>query len=247
MSTDHGFLLGEHDWWAKNRMPIYEEIAHIPLFVHHPDHADKAGTRRQSLTQTPDLMPTFLELHGCEVPGEVTGASILPLLEDDTPLHHAVIFGTFGSAVNVCDGRHVFMLYPEHVTTEGLYQYTVMPTTLNFLFEVDELAQAELVAPFDFTKGARLLRTPAMEKSPFNPYFGPQVFFDTETVLFDLQDDPKQDRPFRDAGIELELTLAMCKQMSRHDAPAELYARLGLPVPRDAGPVLLTRQAEAAE
>ena len=36
VTTDHGFLLGEHDFWAKNRMNLYEEIAHIPLFVHDP-------------------------------------------------------------------------------------------------------------------------------------------------------------------------------------------------------------------
>jgi len=247
VSTDHGFLLGEHDWWAKNRMPIYEEIAHIPLFVYHPAHAGQGGTRRHALTQTTDLMPTFLGLHGCKVPPEVTGQSLLPVLSEDAPIRNAVIFGTFGSAVNVCDGRYVFMLYPEHVATEGLYQYTVMPTTLNFLFEVDELAQAELVAPFDFTKGARLLQTPAMEKSPFNPFFGPQVFFDTETVLFDLAADPKQENPFRDADIERELTLRMREHLRRHDAPAELYSRLGLPTPSDAGPVLLSRKPLEAE
>ena len=37
VSTDHGFLLGEHNWWAKNRMPIYEELSHIPLFLYHPE------------------------------------------------------------------------------------------------------------------------------------------------------------------------------------------------------------------
>lgn len=247
VSTDHGFLLGEHDWWAKNRMPIYEEIAHIPLFIHHPAHANQAGTRRNALTQTPDLMPTFLALHDCEIPEEVTGQSLLRVIQQDEPIHEAVIFGCFGSAVNVCDGRHVFMLYPEQVTTEGLYQYTVMPTTLNFLFEVDELAQAELVAPFDFTKGARLMRIPAMEKSPFNPYFGPAVFFDTETVLYDLVSDPKQEAPFRDADIELELTLSMRKLMQRHDAPSELFARLGLPQPRVSGPKILSGQRVAAE
>ena len=36
VTTDHGFLLGEHDFWAKNRMNLYEEIAHIPLFIHDP-------------------------------------------------------------------------------------------------------------------------------------------------------------------------------------------------------------------
>ena len=46
LTTDHGFLLGEHDWWAKNRMPVYDEIAHIPLLIYHPDFADEGGTRR---------------------------------------------------------------------------------------------------------------------------------------------------------------------------------------------------------
>ena len=36
LTTDHGFLLGEHDWWAKNRMPFYNEVAQIPLMIYHP-------------------------------------------------------------------------------------------------------------------------------------------------------------------------------------------------------------------
>ena len=30
VTTDHGFLLGEHDFWAKNRMNLYEEIVAHP-------------------------------------------------------------------------------------------------------------------------------------------------------------------------------------------------------------------------
>ena len=71
VATDHGFLLGEHDWWAKNRMPLYEEISHIPLFIYHPDHKNRVGERRKSLTQTIDLMPTMCELYGAPVPSEV--------------------------------------------------------------------------------------------------------------------------------------------------------------------------------
>ena len=33
VNTDHGFLLGEHDWWGKCRMPFYNEIANMPLFI----------------------------------------------------------------------------------------------------------------------------------------------------------------------------------------------------------------------
>ena len=42
VTTDHGFLLGEHDFWAKNRMNLYEELVHIPLFMHDP-RAPAAG------------------------------------------------------------------------------------------------------------------------------------------------------------------------------------------------------------
>ena len=52
VTTDHGFLLGEHDFWAKNRMNMYEEIVHIPLFVYDPRRQSRAGSRRRALTQT---------------------------------------------------------------------------------------------------------------------------------------------------------------------------------------------------
>jgi hypothetical protein len=221
-------------------MPCYEEVAHIPLFVHHPGYADQAGTRRTALTHSMDLMPTFLEIHGAEKPAEVLGHSLLSVLGNDKPVRDAAIFGVFGSALNITDGRYVFFLYPEHVTVDGLYQYTVMPTTLNFLFEPDELAQAELVAPFVFTKGARVMRIPAIEKSPFNPWFGPKVFFDTETILFDLEHDPRQENGFRDSEIETELSRKALKIMRDLDVPVEIYRRFGLPAPVDAGPLMLT-------
>ena len=36
LSTDHGFLLAEHEWWGKSRMPYYEEVTNIPLMIYHP-------------------------------------------------------------------------------------------------------------------------------------------------------------------------------------------------------------------
>ena len=34
VNTDHGFMLGEHDWWAKsNQINFFEEIVHTPLFI----------------------------------------------------------------------------------------------------------------------------------------------------------------------------------------------------------------------
>ena len=240
VSTDHGYLLGEHDWWAKNRMPCYEEIAHIPLFIHHPEFATQAGTRRNSLTQTMDLMPTFLDFHGSKVPSEVVGKSLRQMMKDDTPIRDTAIFGVYSSAVNVTDGHYMLFLYPDNVTTDGLYQYTVMPTTLSSMFLPDELANAELVAPFDFTKGARLMRIPTQELSPFNNDFGPKVFHDTETVLFNLEDDPVQEKPYRDESIEKQLRSKLRSLMQELDAPSEMYERFGITKPKNVGPQILT-------
>src|SRR5262249_60942454 len=51
VTTDHGFLLGEHDFWAKNRMNLYEEIVHIPRFVHDPRNSQPAA-RAAALAQS---------------------------------------------------------------------------------------------------------------------------------------------------------------------------------------------------
>ena len=41
VTTDHGFLLGEHDLWAKNVMPVFNEVAKIPLFISTPNTIEK--------------------------------------------------------------------------------------------------------------------------------------------------------------------------------------------------------------
>src|SRR5690606_10324328 len=108
LTTDHGFLLAEHDWWGKNRMPFYNEIAHIPLMVYHPDGASQAGQRRMALTQTIDIMPTLLALHGVEAPTTCDGRSLLPLLTQDGPGREAALYGMFGAGTNITDGRYTY-------------------------------------------------------------------------------------------------------------------------------------------
>ena len=36
VNTDHGFLMGEHDWWGKNVQPSYNEIVHLPFYYYDP-------------------------------------------------------------------------------------------------------------------------------------------------------------------------------------------------------------------
>lgn len=229
VTTDHGFLLGEHDWWAKNVMPCYDEVAHIPLFIHHPDFRSQAGTRRTSLTQTIDLMPTLLQLHGIEPPAEVTGRSLLPLLQGETTVREAAIYGVFGSAVNVTDGRYTLFLYPPEMHRAGLYHYTLMPMHMSEMFSVDELQEAQLAPPQGYTRGVPLLRVPATPKSIQYKRHGPASQHDTETVLFDLQADPGQLHPVEDPAVSARLREHIVRLMKENHAPPEYFTRLDLP------------------
>jgi len=232
LSTDHGFLLAEHDWWGKNRMPFFNEIAHIPLLIAHPAFVAQAGQRRQALTQTIDLMPTLLDLHGVKIPETVAGHSLLPLLQSDQPIREAALYGMFGAGTNITDGRYTYFRYPEDMTRQMLYEYTLMPMHLKTLFHVDELRGAQLVPPFGFTQGVPLLKVPARRNSKGQPT-GHQGqgggYEDTTTVLYDLHTDPQQQQPFRDAVIEKRLLAQMEKLMQDNEAPIEAYQRLDLP------------------
>ncbi len=233
LSTDHGFLLSEHDWWGKNRMPYYEEISHIPLMIWHPGNAGQSGERRASLTQTPDLMPTILDIHQCPVPPSVTGASLLPLLAKDAPVRDNIVLGMFAGPVCVNDGRYSYFRYPEDLSGENLNIYTLMPAHMTSLFGIGELKTSELAGPFDFTKGAPLLK---IRLDPANTQTGNdgQTLEDCETALFDLDADPMQKHPLKDEATTARLAACIVEHFDRHDAPPELYGHFGLTGGRNA-------------
>jgi arylsulfatase A-like enzyme len=229
LTTDHGFLLGEHDWWSKNRMPVYDDIARIPLMIYHPDFADQGGTRRRALTQSIDVMPTLLDVHEKDIPADVMGKSLMPLMAQDHDIRDAALFGYFGAACNVTDGRYVYHRYPKSMTAQGFYEYTLMPTRMTSRFAIDELLGATLAAPFDFTKGV-----PVLKLKPRTNDAGEAIevqgmnFEDTQTRLYDLHTDPGQTAPIDDPAIESRLVAEMIRLMRACDAPQEMFERFDL-------------------
>lgn len=218
VNTDHGFMLGEHESWAKCWMPFYEEVAHTPLFIWDPRCA-QAGRRRQSLVQTIDIAPTLLDFFGLPIPADMQGVPLGQTVADDTPVRQAAIFGIHGGHINVTDGRHVYMRSPQNNANGPLYNYTLMPSHMREMFSVQELAAMELVDGFSFTKGLKLLKVPTGNwKQPHR--FG--------SLLFDVQSDPLQQHPIQDPAIEKRMIDHMVRLMKENDAPAEQFQRMGL-------------------
>lgn len=81
-SSDQGFFLGEHGWYDKRW--IYEESLKMPLIVRWPG-VTLPGSRNMALVQNLDYAETFLELAGVEIPADMQGRSLVPLLRGETP------------------------------------------------------------------------------------------------------------------------------------------------------------------
>lgn len=218
VNTDHGFLLGEHDWWAKIRQPFFEEVIHTPLFIWDP-RSQKQDERRSSLVQTIDLPATILEYFDVSRPETMQGQSLRDTIATDNPVHNAILFGQHGAHVNVTDGRYIYMRAPSSEDNMPLFDYTMMPTHMRGRFSVDELQDIELEEPFDFTQGCRLMKI-ATRKSDYGHEYG--------TLLYDLENDPHQENPLDDSAIEANMIELLTNLMRENDAPVEQYERLGL-------------------
>lgn len=218
VNTDHGFLLGEHDWWAKCVQPFYGEVAHTPLFLWDP-RGMKRGERRSALVQTIDLAPTLLEFFGVPIPADMQGKALRQTVLDDSPVRAAGLFGLHGGHVNVTDGRFVYMRAGASPNNEPLYEYTLMPTHMRTPFSPGELQHIDLAAPFSFTKGCSLMQIRSRAWTNSHPY---------GNLLFDLEIDPRQEHPLEDAALEERMIRLLIRAMKESDAPPEQYVRLGL-------------------
>ncbi len=229
LTTDHGFLLSEHEWWGKMRMPYYEEISHIPLFIHDPRCPEAAGKHTNALTQTADIMPTLLGLYDVDIPQEVRAQDLSAfLIEPEQKGRDVAIFGLFGGPIGISDGRYSLLYYPPDLYGEGLREYTLQPSHMMDFFTAEELQTAELAPAFDFTKDMPLLSIAALPKAKRVPMNDGLGFCDIGTRLYDLKQDPKQNHPIENAEIMHNLLKQTVQVLNSHDTPQEVYTWYGL-------------------
>jgi arylsulfatase A-like enzyme len=240
VNTDHGYLLGEHGWWAKSLQPWWNELVHLPMFLWDPRTGEQ-GTRRDDLAQTIDIAPTILRHFELEPTKDMQGKD----LGNNEESHDGALFGIHGGHVNVTDGRHVYMRAAAGAENGPLEQHTLMPTHMRSRFSTQELAAWQPAEPFSFTKGLRVMRMPA-KTGWMNPW-------QHGTLLFDLEADPAQENPLTDDEVELRMLRLLARLMHANDAPASQFSRLGIPHDGEPGPEHLlvreqaTRAASTAE
>jgi arylsulfatase A-like enzyme len=223
--TDHGFLLGEHEYWAKVRMPFYEEVSHTPFFVWDP-RCGKKNERRQSLVQPSiDLPLTLLDFFGVEPSAGMIGKNLAETIATDKPVRQAGMFGVFGGQVNVTDGRWVYMRATENRDV-SISNYTAAPYHMNNPFTLDELKTAELSEPQPWAKNLRLLKFTGPNGKPYaNSWFTDDA---RQTLLYDLKTDPQQKQPVKNSDAEHHMTAYLVSLMKECQAPAAQFARLAV-------------------
>jgi arylsulfatase A-like enzyme len=81
-SSDQGFYLGEHGWFDKRWM--FEQSYRTPLLIKWPG-VTRPGTVNNDMVSNIDLAETFLEIAGVDVPSDMQGRSMVPILKGKTP------------------------------------------------------------------------------------------------------------------------------------------------------------------
>ena len=118
--SDHGEMLGDHGLTRKG-CRFYEGLAHVPLIISSPRRFQQ-GLRSGALVELIDIVPTLLELAGLDVPVDVQGRSLLPILtgESEADSHRDVVRCEYRDALDmpgnsradmIFDGRHKLVVY----------------------------------------------------------------------------------------------------------------------------------------
>ena len=232
-TTDHGFMLGEHGYMAKNYMPAYNEVFNIPLIIWHPQATVK---RFAGITQNVDILPTVCHQFGVDrgiMQYPLHGMDLTPCLTGEQDAAHTeILFGNFGKSVNYYDGQYVYMRAAAREDNKPLNVYTAMPTTHDRTFGWGTVEQADYarIGMARNYAGYPVLKIPAevIGMKGGSSGFDVRSEYNAENLLFDIREDYAEEHPLHDAALEARCVEGLKRCMAARQAPEEQYERLGL-------------------
>ena len=152
-TSDQGFYMGEHGWFDKRFM--YEESMRTPLIMRLPKGYDRRGDITE-MVQNIDYAPTFLEIAGANIPDDIQGKSLLPLLKGKKPAdwrkslyYHFYEYPAEHSVkrhYGVRTERYKLIHFYNDIDTWELYDLAEDPTEMHNLIDVSvyDSVEAEL-------------------------------------------------------------------------------------------------------
>lgn len=153
-TSDHGYHLGEHDFWAK--VSLRDESAMVPLIIRVPG---KRPAVSHSLVELIDLYPTVASLCGLEVPSRLQGKDISPVFDD--PAHRvrdtAFCVAPMRKGFLLRDDKWAYLQYGEDAS-KGVELFDTAADPQQYANLANDAAYAGVVAEFQ-TRLAEKLRT----------------------------------------------------------------------------------------
>ena len=107
-TSDHGYHLGQHDFWAK--VSLHEESATVPLIISVPG---KKPAVCDSFVELLDLYPTISDLCGLEVPSRLQGKNIAKMLDDPNHQVRDAAFSVNGRGFLLREDKWAYIQYAE--------------------------------------------------------------------------------------------------------------------------------------
>ncbi|GAB3227659.1 sulfatase [Algoriphagus aestuariicola] len=136
--SDHGFHLGEHDFWMK--VSLHEESVQVPFLIKAP--GVKSGSS-SSFAELLDLYPTLVDLVGGKIPRNLQGKSLVPVLKDKQAQVRDMAFSVSqnGNTYLVRTDRWAYIQYDEDAKSGmELYDMYQDPKQYSNLAQLPEYA-----------------------------------------------------------------------------------------------------------
>ncbi len=108
LTSDHGFLLGEHGVTGKMPRNTYREVHDVPFMLRHPQGAG-AGQRFDAFVQGQDMVPTILSYLGVPAPYPLDGKDLWPVVEGKQDKVRDYLTCGHTLMVRAVDGEHSFL------------------------------------------------------------------------------------------------------------------------------------------
>jgi iduronate 2-sulfatase len=149
-TSDHGYHLGEHDFWAK--VSLLEESTRVPLIIKVPG---KKAAICHSFVELLDLFPTTAALCGLKIPARIQGKNITATLEDSQHQVRSGIFCNNKKGLLYRDDKWAYIEYGER-KKKGAELYDMLKDPKQFTNLVNNPEYASVLREMKAKMAAKL-------------------------------------------------------------------------------------------